>query len=53
MKKEFLIPLDVEVEVVGDEEMDDTVEGVVEVAQQEKRVMIMNLGLWRSSVTNI
>ena len=53
MKKEFLIPLAVEVVGEGDEEMDDTVEGVVEVAQQEKRVMIMKLGLWRSSVTNI
>ena len=41
------------VEVVGDEEIDDTVEGVVEVAQQEKRVMIMKLRLWRSSVTNL
>ena len=51
MKKEFFIA--VEVVEVGDEEMDDTVEGLVEVAQQEKRVMIMNLGLWRSSVTNI
>ena len=53
MKKEFFIPLAVEVEEVGNEEMDDTVEGLVEVAQQEKRVMIMKLGLWRSSVTNI
>ena len=51
MKKEFFIA--VEVVEVGDEEMDDTVEGLVEVAQQEKRVMIMKLGLWRSSVTNI
>ena len=49
MKKEFLIPLAVEVVGEGDEEM----EGVVEVAQQEKRVIIMKLGLWRSSVTNI